>query len=264
MIQPAGQLGHGGCVDQPWLHTIAADPLIDVNHSLSFRLAPRRRQEHLRACRAAGTAAVLAGLSLLGAGPAPAATPTPASAARPQPGGSLFGAAEVVQDRFVLAAAPIGKGERSQLNIYEQLNARRPCFAVGEGKPAPVNPLLASFDFTGICSRYIDADGYSVRVGGSDLATSYRLSVTRTGNDIQLLALPTRAGAGPELLVARTQGVAPGFLKLQFEPGWKIMRRQFQGRNLGHVYVYSDSWPGAQAATPQPATPAAQAAGRSR
>ena len=27
------------------------------------------------------------------------------------------------------------------------------------------------------------------------------------------------------------------------EPGWKLMRRQFGGRVLGHVYVYRETWP---------------------
>ncbi len=170
---------------------------------------------------------------------------------------ALFAAAEVDQQNFLLVAAPIGtSGERSQLNIYEQLKPVRPCFEVGEGTPAPVNPLLATFDFTGICNRYIDANGYSVRVGGQDLATSYRLMVTRSGGDMLLLAFPTKAGAGPEMVVARTRGSAPGFLKFQLEPSWRLMRRQFGGRNLGHLYVYADSWPGtaATAAQPQPTT----------
>ncbi|WP_353618018.1 DUF3747 domain-containing protein [Synechococcus sp. CCY 0621] len=175
----------------------------------------------------------------------------------PAPGraSALFAAAEVDQQNFLMVAAPIGsKGEKAQLNIYEQLKPVRPCFEVGEGTPAPVNPLLATFDFTGICNRYIDANGYSVRVGGQDLATSYRLMVTRSGGDMLLLAFPTKAGAGPEMVVARTRGSAPGFLKLQLEPGWRLMRRQFGGRNLGHLYVYADSWPGtaATAAQPQP------------
>jgi hypothetical protein len=176
----------------------------------------------------------------------------------PAPGraSALFAAAEVDQQNFLMVAAPIGsKGEKAQLNIYEQLKPVRPCFEVGEGTPALVNPLLATFDFTGICNRYIDANGYSVRVGGQDLATSYRLMVTRSGGDMLLLAFPTKAGAGPEMVVARTRGSAPGFLKLQLEPGWRLMRRQFGGRNLGHLYVYADSWPGtaATAAQPQPA-----------
>jgi len=91
---------------------------------------------------------------------------------------ALFGAGDVEQQRFVLVAAPIGSsGDRYQLNIYEQVNDRRPCFAVGSSVPSPVNPLLATFDFTGICGRYIDANGYSLRVGGADLAATYRLTV---------------------------------------------------------------------------------------
>lgn len=166
---------------------------------------------------------------------------------------ALFAAAEVDQQNFLLVAAPVGtSGERAQLNIYEQLKPVRPCFEVGQGTPAPVNPLLATFDFTGICSRYIDANGYSVRVGGQDLATSYRLMVTRNGGDMLLLAFPTKAGAGPEMVVARTRGNATGFLKFQLEPGWRLMRRQFGGRNLGHLYVYADSWPGTAATAAQP------------
>jgi hypothetical protein len=176
------------------------------------------------------------------------AAPAPARAS------ALFAAAEVDQQSFLLVAAPIGsKGEKAQLNIYEQLKPVRPCFEVSEGLPSPVNPLLATFDFTGICNRYIDANGYSVRVGGQDLATSYRLMVTRSGGDMLLLAFPTKAGAGPEMVVARTRGSAPGFLKLHLEPSWRLMRRQFGGRNLGHLYVYADSWPGTAATAAQPA-----------
>lgn len=171
---------------------------------------------------------------------------------------ALFAAAEVDPQNFVLVAAPIGtSGEKAQLNIYEQLKPLRACFEVGAGRPAPVNPLLATFDFTGICNRYIDANGYSVRVGGQDLATTYRLMVTRSGGDLLLLAFPTKAGAGPEMVVARTGGNAAGFLKLELEPGWRLMRRQFGGRNLGHLYVYSESWPAAAVITPQAGPPVA-------
>ena len=174
---------------------------------------------------------------------------------------ALFNAAEVDQSKFVIVAAPIGDGSRAQLNIYEQRSAARPCFSVQGASPAVVNPLLATFDFTGICNRFIDANGYSVRVGGSDLATVYRLSVVRQGNDNQLLAIPTKASAGPEMVVARTGGHAGGFLLFVPEPGWKLMRRQFGGRALGHVYLYRDSWP--QAAAPASAAPAAPLQGQS-
>ncbi len=170
---------------------------------------------------------------------------------------ALFSAADVDQQRFVLVAAPIGtKGDRSQLNIYEQIKTTRPCFEVAPGSPAQVNPLLVTFDFTGICNRYIDANGYSVRVGSTDLATSYRLMVTRTSGDLLLVAFPTKRGAGPEMVVARTRGDGSGFLKLEMEPGWRLMRRQFGGRSLGHLYVYADGWPSGVAvmAAPTPTT----------
>lgn len=156
---------------------------------------------------------------------------------------ALFGTLEVDQSKFAIVAAPIGNGERAQLNIYEQRSAARPCYAVAGANPALVDPLLATFDFTGICNRFIDANGYSVRVGDTDLATVYRLSVVRQGTDNVLLAIPTKAGAGPEMVVARSNGHANGFLLLVPEPGWKLMRRQFGGRALGHVYLYRDSWP---------------------
>jgi hypothetical protein len=179
---------------------------------------------------------------------------------------SLFATSELDQSKFVLVSAPIGDGSRAQLNIYEQRSAVRPCFALEGANPAVVNPLLATFDFTGICNRYIDANGYSVRVGGTDLATVYRLSVVRQPGENQLLAIPTKAGAGPEMVVARTGGSGSGFLLLVPEPGWKLMRRSFGGRPLGHVYLYREAWPegaGSPAATSSssaPATPLAPAA----
>jgi hypothetical protein len=185
-------------------------------------------------------------------------------ACQPAPAQALFGAGEVDPSRFLLVAAPIGSsGERFQLNIYEQLKATRPCFAVGEGKPAAVNPLLSTFDFTGICSRFIDANGYSLRIGGSDLATSYRLSVVREGQDILLVARPTTSSSLGEMVVARTGGLGSGFMKLDLEPGWRLMRRQFGGRSLGHLYVYAEAVPGpaGPAAATEPAPAAAPPAG---
>ena len=158
--------------------------------------------------------------------------------------GSVFTAADVDESQFVMVSAPIGKGESSQLNIYEQRTSARPCFAVSGASPAVVDPLLASFDFTGICNRYIDGNGYSLRIGGDDLGTRYRLSVVKTGSDIELLAVPTRDPSRPTMVVARSGGPGNGFLKLNLEPGWKLMRRQYGKRMLGHLYVYRDEMPG--------------------
>ena len=173
------------------------------------------------------------------AGLALAATSAPAALAQ----GSLFTAVPVELSKFILVSAPIGQGERSQLNIYEQRTTKRPCFAVGTGVPAVVDPLLSKFDFTGVCNRYIDGNGYSLRIGGDDLGTRYRLSVVNTGRDIELLATPTRNPSQPTLLVARAGGAASGFIQLKLEPGWTLKRRAYGKKSLGHLYVYRDSAP---------------------
>ena len=162
---------------------------------------------------------------------------------------ALFQARDVKGESFILVAAPIGDGSSAQLNIYEQRSGARPCFAVQGANPAQVNPLLSNFDFTGICNRFIDANGYSVRVGAADLATVYRLSVIKDKGDTLLMALPTKAGVGPEMVVARSGGAGSGFLLLVPEPGWTIKRRAFGGRTLGHVYLQRDTWPDAARST---------------
>ncbi|MFZ4805313.1 MAG: DUF3747 domain-containing protein [Synechococcus lacustris] len=153
---------------------------------------------------------------------------------------ALFQAKEVKGESFVLVAAPIGDGSSAQLNIYEQVRNHRPCFAKEGTAPTVIRPLLASFDFTGICSRYIDSNGYSVRIGDQDFGSDMRLSVQQQAGDTLLLG---KATTGATLLVARTGGSGPGFLELKLEPGWKVMRRHFGPRALGHVYIYRDSWP---------------------
>ena len=154
--------------------------------------------------------------------------------------GSLFNAVPVDESNFVLVSAPIGSGARSQLNIYEQRSSKRACFAVSGAFPAIVDPLLSTFDFSGICNRYIDGNGYSLRIGGDDLGTRYRLTVVNTGTDMELLATPTRNPSQPTFVVARASGAGSGFLKLSFEPGWSLKRRAYGTKTLGHIYIYSD------------------------
>ena len=154
--------------------------------------------------------------------------------------GSLFNAVPVEESNFVLVSAPIGSGARSQLNIYEQRSSKRACFAVSGASPVIVDPLLSTFDFSGICNRYIDGNGYSLRIGGDDLGTRYRLTVVNTGTDVELLATPTRNPSQPTFVVARAGGDGSGFLKLSFEPGWSLKRRAYGTKTLGHIYIYRD------------------------
>ena len=126
--------------------------------------------------------------------------------------GSLFTAVPVDTSKFILVSAPIGNGERSQLNIYEQRSEKRPCFAVSGSSPAIVDPLLSTFDFTGVCNRYIDGNGYSLRIGGDDLGTRYRLTVVNTGSDMEHLSSRTRDRILSPLMIACMWAAGSDFL----------------------------------------------------
>lgn len=169
----------------------------------------------------------------------------------------MFQAINLNQSAFVVVAAPIGtSGQKAQLHIYEQVKPARPCYQLSGSNPTRVDPLLVGFNFSGICSRYIDSVGYSTRVGSEDLFRTYRLVVRKTPSDNVLVA--TAGPSKPEMLVARTNGTGgpTEFLELKFEPGWRLMRRSYGGRALGHVYLYSDTWPSGAAAIPAAAAPA--------
>jgi hypothetical protein len=100
-----------------------------------------------------------------------------------------------------------------------------------------VDPSLNRFDYSGICGRYLDSNGYSLRAGGVDLAASHRLRLQQQGSQLLLLA---RSSAEPRPLVV-ARGAIPsrqrdGFVALQLEPGWELQRRLFAGRSLNHLY----------------------------
>jgi hypothetical protein len=146
----------------------------------------------------------------------------------------LFSSAPVASASFAILARPVGDDDWS-LVVLEQLRARPFCWT-----PRPdglVDPTLNRFDYTGICGRFIDSNGYSLRIGETDLSHAYRLRVQRQGSELQLLA--TTSSRGAELVVGR--GTVPRrdrdlFVSLQLEPGWELRRRMFGQRSLNHVY----------------------------
>lgn len=152
----------------------------------------------------------------------------------------LFSSAPVDGASFAVLARPVGPDDWN-LVVLEQLRARPSCWT-----PRPdglVDPTLNRFDFTGICGRFIDSNGYSLRVAESDLNPSYRLRLQQQGS--QLLLLASNASQTTELLVGR--GTVPRrdrdlFVALQLEPGWELRRRVFDSRSLNHVY-FSNAQP---------------------
>lgn len=145
---------------------------------------------------------------------------------------------EIDQSRFIVLAAP-GGDIGYKLLILEQIKDSRPCWSETGSNPSTVDPLLLSFDFTGICNRIVDSNGFSVRTAGQDQALQYSLRLVPEGNDLVLLAASnTQRDVGAE--IGRTNGLPTGFSRIVLNPGWRLTRRAFNGRAVGHLYLTYD------------------------
>ncbi len=152
----------------------------------------------------------------------------------------LFEAQEVNQSRILVVAAPGTAISPHRLFVIEQVSDARPCFQVQGANPAEVTPLWTTFDFSGICSRAGDSNGYSIRVGNSDLGPTYRLQIRQSGNDLILVGVPSDGSSGL-LQIGRTGGISStGFTQIILNPGWRMTKRRFEGRVLGHNYFTND------------------------
>lgn len=162
--------------------------------------------------------------------------PWPAADAAPLLGSAppLFGSARLDGGRFAVLARPLGQADWTLL-VLEQISPQPRCWL--PRADGLVDPSLNRFDYSGICGRYLDSNGYSLRAGGVDLAASHRLRLQQQGN---LLLLVARSSAESRPLVV-ARGAIPsrqrdGFVALQLEPGWELQRRLFGGRSLNHLY----------------------------
>ncbi|MGB7086039.1 MAG: DUF3747 domain-containing protein, partial [Phormidesmis sp.] len=180
-----------------------------------------------------------------------------------------YGQQPIAPNRAVAIAEPVANGRFYRLLILEQLSDQRACFSEQAGSPTTIEPLLLNFDFTGICARRSDSNGYSLRIGNEDLSRRYRLQITRKGESLVLVALPGalpgRGGGDlPVLEIGRSNGVANDFVKITLDPGWEMTRRTLSGSAQSHVYLTNNQSLEtviAQAGGPRPApavpTPAA-------
>jgi len=185
-------------------------------------------------------------------------------------GADLFAAQPLQESSFAILGRPVGSGDWSLL-VLEQLAAAPRCWTARPD--GLVDPSLNRFNFTGVCNRYIDSNGYSLRIGEQDLASSYRLKLVQVGDELRLQA--SSVGSPSDLLVGR--GRVPlrdrdGFVQLSLEPGWSLQRRTYQGRALSHLYFANgDSLPALLArlqpepvaSGPQVSSAAAPGSGRS-
>jgi len=154
---------------------------------------------------------------------------------------NFFDQKEVEQSRYIAIAIPRVVGP--QLLILEQKTDARKCWSESGDRPTLVDPLLLNFDFTNICGRATDSNGYSIRMAGTDLALKYVLSLRISGGDIRLMGISRVDSNAPRLLIGRTYGLANGLTKIILEPGWRFAKRSYQGKELGHIYVTTDWMP---------------------
>jgi hypothetical protein len=162
-------------------------------------------------------------------------TMSPAAAA------AAFDQKELDQARVIAVAVPLAQGDRYNLLVLEQLSNEKQCWQQNPGNPGTIDPLLLKFDFTNICGRSTDSNGFSVRIAGQDRALDYRLSVVKENDHLVLLAVPARNSQEPALAIAHTETLSPGFLKLQLNPEWRFTKRTYNGKTLGHIYLTRDS-----------------------
>ncbi|MGF1601712.1 MAG: DUF3747 domain-containing protein [Thermosynechococcaceae cyanobacterium] len=152
---------------------------------------------------------------------------------------ATFGQKEVSQSQFVVVAVP-RQDDYYSLLLIEQLSSSKKCWQESGSSPTVIDPLLLKFDFSGICGRSTDSNGYSIRQQGQDMALKYRLSVQKRNNEVVLLGVPSGGQGGGSVEIGRTQGIEPGFLKIQINPGWRLTKRTYQGKTLGHIYLTTD------------------------
>ena len=152
---------------------------------------------------------------------------------------SLFNSLPLDQSRFAVLAQPVGRSDWKLL-VLEQIRPEPRCWQ--ERPDGLIDPALNRFDFTGICSRYIDSNGYSLRVGDNDLGSSHRLRLKQEGNRVSLVAFspsdPTELLVGQGMLQQRDR---EGFVLIQLQPDWRLQRRAFGGQTLSHVYLANDA-----------------------
>lgn len=144
------------------------------------------------------------------------------------------------ETRMMVMASPIGTTGNYKLLIFEQLNNRRQCWGEIGSSPTVIDPLFMQFDFTGICGRSTDSNAYSVRVAGQDLVGRYNLRLVRRENELVLIGFSLLDRDVEFFEIGRTRGLAEGMLKIELDPGWRLTRRSFRGKPVGHIYLTTD------------------------
>jgi len=147
---------------------------------------------------------------------------------------ATFEETKVEQSNVIAVARPYGDNKYDLL-VIQQIPGKQACWSENGSNPVTVDPLLLNFDFTGICNRATDSNGYSIRIAGQDYGLDYMLRIVERNGELVLVGT-NRVNPSQEIIVGRTKGMASGFLKIQLEPGWEFSKRTYNGKVLGHFY----------------------------
>jgi hypothetical protein len=150
----------------------------------------------------------------------------------------LFEARPVDGDRFAVLARAVGRDDWTLL-VLEQIRPQPLCWQ--SRADGLVDPRLNRFDFTGICGRYIDSNGYSLRFADgrqdADGGSRLRLRLEQVGSELQLQA--ASADLAGVVVVGRAAIPArlrDAFVAIRLEPGWALQRRTYGSQTLNHIY----------------------------
>jgi hypothetical protein len=147
-----------------------------------------------------------------------------------------FGQQEIDQKQIIAIARPYGDNQYDLL-ILQQIPGKQQCWSESGSNPVIVEPLLLNFDFTGICERSTDSNGYSIRIDGQDYGLDYLLRIVQRNGELVLVGTHRTDSRQPEIVVGRTHGLGAGFLKISLLPGWQFTKRTYEGQVLSHVYL---------------------------
>ncbi|WP_107670810.1 DUF3747 domain-containing protein [Cyanothece sp. BG0011] len=147
---------------------------------------------------------------------------------------STFSETQLDQSKVIAIARPYGD-DKYDLLVIEQIPDKRDCWTESGSNPVLVDPLLLNFDFTGICRRATDSNGYSIRLDGNDLGLDYLLRLVRRDGELVLVGTPRTPGYS-EIVLGSTKGMAEGFMKVHLYPGWQFSKRTYEEKVLGHFY----------------------------
>nr|AAW57027.1 hypothetical protein [Crocosphaera subtropica ATCC 51142] len=147
---------------------------------------------------------------------------------------STFSETALDQSKVIAIARPYGD-DKYDLLVIEQIPDKRDCWAESGSNPVLVDPLLLNYDFTGICRRSTDSNGYSIRLDGNDLGLDYLLRLVRRDGELVLVGTPRTPGYS-EIVIGSTKGMADGFMKIHLYPGWQFTKRTYEEKVLGHFY----------------------------